>query len=278
MTLETMIGPVTVLHRLALGVECLDSLLESLVLTSVRAGWQAGPRLLPRPIDPSWPCLNLEGAEPARFKLRHQPSLTTALTVRIDDPSRRYVPRRVGITLWPPAAVDEARNPLYIPVKSRLLRLWLWPGSAYALPRGTTVVRGRVMRDGEPVRWPRLTAIGPNGQVAGRAHGDDRGEFLLVIIDVGQNPVQSQVGLDVSVHAPKFPTAPDPADRCADLVIEDIPRSGVPAGPADLDNPLLRGISVPLGYAANIHNPVHRTVPVGAEFPLTEDIVFEPQP
>jgi len=121
-------------------------------------------------------------------------------------------------------------------------------------------------------------ATGPNQVVAGRAHGDERGEFILVVTNPDQRPVESTVDIDVRVRAPKTPGTVDLHDRCADLVVQDVPRSSVPPTSGDLDNPVLRGISVPPGYVPNVHTPRHLTVPVGAEHTLTEDIVFDPQP
>ena len=284
MTIETATGQVNVLHRLALGVECLDTLSDRLTLTPLRVGRQAAGRLLPRGVDPGWPCLDLEASGPARFKLRFQSSLSETgkgVVVRLDDPARRYVPRRVTVHPWPLAQLDETTGQPYVPVRSRLLRVWLWPGAAYPLPQGTTVIRGRVVHKSRPVRWARLVAMGPTNEVAGRAHADDRGEFLLVITDPAQNPLQSTVPVDVSVQAPKAQDPPDPVDpldRCADLVVEDVPRSAAPPAPTDLDNDVLRGSAVPAGYSANTHSPRHLTVPVGAELTLTDDIVFDPQP
>lgn len=278
MTIDTVVGPANVLHRLALGVECLDALTDQLVPTSVRVGRQTAGRRLPRPLDAAWPCLDLERSGPARFKLRHRGAIPPTLVVRFDDPSRRYVPRRFTVHLWPASDLDETSGQPYVPVKSRLLRSWLWPGSAYPLPRGTTVVRGRAVHGSRSLRWARLTAIGPNGEVAGRAHADDRGEFVLVVTNPDQNPLQSTVPLDVSILAPAAPEPIDPFDRCADLVVEDVPRSSAPPGPGDLDNDVLRGVAAPSGYVANTHAPTHLTVPVGAELTLTEDVVFDPQP
>jgi len=278
MTVNTERGPANVLHRLALGVEALDALVDRLVVTPLRVGRQAPARWLPSPVDPSWPCLDLEAAGSARFKIRRLSSVPDNLVLRLDDPSRRYVPRRLEVHLWPAQALDETTGQPYVPVRSRLLRAWLWPGSAYPLPRGATCVRGRVTRGGHPVRWARLTAIGPTNGVAGRAHADDRGEFLLVVTDPAQNPLQSNVDVDVVVRAPKVADPVGSPDRYADLVVEDVPRSTVPPTPADLDNDVLRGIAVPVGYSTNIHAPRHLTVPVGAELTLTDDIVFDPTP
>src|SRR5205823_5447204 len=211
-------------------------------------------------------------------KLRHHPPLPKEFVVRVDDPTRSYVPRRFTVHPWPVELLDEVTARPYVPVKSRVLRSWLWPGSAYPMPRGTTVIRGRVVRDSGPARWARLTAIGPTQGVAGRAHADDRGEFVLVITDPAQNPLQSTVDVAVSVTAPKVAAVVDSFDRCADLVVEDVPRSSAPPTGADLDNGVLRGVAVPMGYTGNTHGPSAITVPVGAEFTLSQDIVFDPLP
>jgi hypothetical protein len=277
-TIDTTIGPVTVLHRLALGAECLDALVNRLVLTSVRLGREVPAWQRSRPIDPSWPCLDLEASGPARFKLRHRATIPATLVVRVDDPTRHYVPRRFTVHLWPVASLDEASGQPYVPVRSRLLRSWLWPGSAAALPRSATMIRGRVVHGSAPVRWARLTAIGPTNEVAGRAHADDRGEFVLVISDPAQNPVQSTVAVSVSVIAPKVAGPINPLDRCADLVVEDIPRSSAPPAASDLDNDVLRGVATPAGYSANANGPRAVIVQVGSEVILADDIVFDPQP
>jgi hypothetical protein len=163
-----------------------------------------------------------------------------------------------------------------------LLRVWLFAGSAYTVPRGTTVLRGRVMRVAGPARWARVTATVANTVVvAGRAHTDERGEFLLVITDVNQNPLDSTVTVDLSVVAPKLEPSQDvlaDPDRCADLVAEDVPRSAVPATAADLDNDVLRGVAPPNGYVANLQAPTQVVATVGAEVKVPGDLVFHPQP
>jgi hypothetical protein len=281
MTIATASGPVTVLHRLAIGVVCLDPFLNPQlnggVRSPVRAGWERATAGGHRFDDPGWPCVTLEAAGHGRFKLRHPGALPTDLVLRIDDPARRYVPRRFLLHPWPASAIEGDATP-YVPVGSRVLRAWMWPGAAYPRPRGTTVVRGRVTHDSEPVRWARLVATGPNQLVAGRAHGDERGEFVLVVTNPDQRPVESTVDIDVRVRAPRVPGPVDTRDRCADLVVQDVPRSSVPPTSGDLDNPVIRGTSVPPGHVSNVHSPRHLTVPVGAELTLTEDIVFDPQP
>jgi hypothetical protein len=120
--------------------------------------------------------------------------------------------------------------------------------------------------------------VAPNNVVAGRAHADDRGEFVLVVTDTGQKPVESTVELDLSVRAVKVPSPVDANDRCADLVVEDVPRSASPPTPANLDNDVLRGIAVPSGYTTNQNPATHVTASVGAEVLLTNPIAFNPVP
>jgi hypothetical protein len=200
--------------------------------------------------------------------------------LRLDTVTRQHVPRRFAVDIWDLADVVAGEPPAssvlvppvpaaYVPVRSRLFRPWLLPGAAYALPRGTTGIRGRLMLDAQtPVRWGRVTALGAGGVALGTGHGDDRGEFVVVLLDtgvVGEPPSEFDVELDVSGPDPAL--AVDPTDRLADplsdLPVEPVARSGNPPAPGDLDSPLLRGEVVPGGYLAS--NAVRQTyhVPVG---------------
>jgi hypothetical protein len=280
MTVESAIGTATIMHQLALGVVCLDSVSGAPVRTPVRVGRQVAARILrdrSTKLDPSWPCADLEASGRGRFKLRYGPSVARVLVVRVDDPARRYVPRRFSVHLWPTEAATAAAQGPYIPVASRLLRLWLSPGSAYLFPRGTTLIRGRVATRGVPVRWARVTATGPNDRVAGRAHADDRGEFLLVVTDPDQNPLQDTVDLDLVAFAPKAPGPVDSRDRCADVAVETVSRSSAPPFPQDLDNALLRGIRPPPGYVPSVQPQPVKDVRIGAELTLRNDVPFKPQ-
>ena len=197
--------------------------------------------------------------------------------LRIDDPTRQYVPRRFFVH---PRTLAQLSEPsAYVGVASRVVRLRLWPGSAYRLPRTATTVRGRVLRGGAPARWCRVLAVGPTGADAGRAHTDERGEFLLVITDAGQNPVADTVTIDLSVTGIQTSPPIDEADRCADLVVEDVPASANPPLPGDLDNLVLRGIATPPGYVPNVQPDRSVIITVGAETNLTRTpLVFVPQP
>lgn len=289
MIIQTPAGPARVMHRLALAVEVLDAVTDRLADMPVRVGYEVAEPPGAVPPDPSWPCRALERSGIARFKLRRGPQLPAVITLRIDDLFRRYVPRRVSITLWPEADIEAIDNnpPAgpYIPVKSRLLRIWLAPGSGYPLPGGTTAIRGRMLRGAagatlspaSPVRWPRITAIGPGNVPVGWAHGDERGEFLLPIVSAGTlTPVDPQFAVDLDVEG--LPAAqapqPDPADRCADLVIEDVPRSSAPPAPGDLDNDQLRGRATPPGYVTGTAPRPHLTINVGSVLSIGTDFPF----
>jgi hypothetical protein len=294
MIIQTAAGSAVVTHRLALAVEVYDAVTSRLADAPVRVGREAAGHLTAGPgeqlPDPGWPCQDLERSGKARFKLRRAPQLPAVITLRIDDPARRFVPRRVSITLWSEVDTEAAdQHPpagAYVPVNSRLLRIWLAPGSAYPLPRGATAIRGRVLRGAaggvlspdHPVRWPRVTATGPGNALVGWTHGDERGEFLLLVTSAGNLPPLADAQFSVDIDVVGRPSAqtppPDPADRCADLVAENIPRSSAPPAAGDLDNDLLRGRAVPPGYAAGSSPRPHWTVQVGSLSGTGTDIPF----
>lgn len=268
--IETSVGPVAVLHRLVLGLVVRDAVTSYGVAPGVRAGWEPDPLRLPRGHRPWWPCVDLEPVGAGRFRLRETPPRPATVVLRLHDPARRWVARRIELTL-PSTAV---------PVPSRTVPLWLSPGAAYPLPRGATAVRGRVARDGVPVPWARLVAVGPGNAVLGRAHADDRGEFLLRLAETNQNPVQSSVPVELRVRGPVAVPVPRPpdGDPLADLVAEPVPTPSVPPVASDVDGPLLRG-EVPLpGFVANQAAALTPTVPVGAELVLSDDVPFDPGP
>lgn len=266
------LGTVRVAHRLALGLECFDAASGLPIRDSVTAAYRP-LRVHPGAAPPAWRDLMRSG--PGRPVLLHG-RLPGDLLLRLDDPTRRYLPRRFSVHPW---ALTEASEPApYVPVVSRLLRVWLHPASAYSFPRTATVLRGRVARHGEAERRARVVATRSDGETAGLGWTDDRGEFVLPIIDTGQNPVRSTVVVTLVVHAPREPVAHDEKDPGSDLAVEDIPRSSSPPTAAELDNDVLRGTAVPAGYVGNAVPARAETVPVGAEHVLIGDIEFTPEP
>jgi hypothetical protein len=276
-TISTPAGPAYVMHRLALAVEAIDAPTQRLAAEPLRAGREVDPR---RGGEPAWPCRDLARSGTGRFRLNRAPDVPDSVRLRLDDPTRRYVPRRFDLTLWPPAATDGIDDTpptgVFVPATSRLLRPWLLPGSAYQPPRGTTAIRGRVVRNGKVVRWPRIRAFVAANVLVGWAHGDERGEFLLVITDTATPPpVDDAIAITLNVvAAPPPASSPDPDDRLADLVVEAAPRSAAPPNPGDLDNPLLRGNADPPGYRPSAAGGMAVTVLSGELLTLASDITF----
>jgi hypothetical protein len=280
MTITTAIGPAHVLHRLALAVVCTDSVIDRPVSIPLRIGWERPERGLPRGFDRSWPCLDLDRHGPGRAVLRlDRRTPTGPVRIRIVDPRRRYAARRVELSLWKLTEIVAAEaTPPEVPAVARTLRLWLLPGPAYVTARGATSVRGRVAVNGTPVRWARITAFGPGNQSVGRAHADERGEFLLLVTDTGTMPppAPSTLGVRLEVIAPDPAHRPavDAADRHADLVVETLTHPGNPPLPAELDNDVLRGRATPSGYLASTTAFPPVDLVIGQEKRLTTDIPF----
>lgn len=276
MIIKTIFGEAEVLHRLALAVDCVDAVTRSLLATQVRIGAEVAPRLRTYPNDPTWPCADLIPHGFGRATRLHQPPMPSNITVRIDDPTRRYVPRRLTTPLRADVDITASDNGTgtYIPVGSRRLPPWLSPGSAYQMPRSTTAIRGRVARGTTAARWPRITAIGPGGQEVGWAHGDDRGEFVLVIVSTGaiHPPAPSTLAVTLIVTAPSNPPAVSD-DPLADLVVESVPQSQIPPADTDKDSPQLRGRATPPGYVTST-TPTNLTISVGVTTQLPTHVPF----
>jgi hypothetical protein len=182
------------------------------------------------------------------------------VVIRIADPQRRYVPRRLRVPLWSRRRVEEsdADPPTgsRVAATARSVRPWLLPGPASQPPLGTTGLRGQVRRDDGPVPWPRVRALGGADELLGHAHGDDRGEFLLVLTTTGvvPPPPPSSLPIRLQVWIPD-PSAPPPPDQLISeddplggLVIEDAVRRDVGAVPGSIDGAVLRGLTIPPSY------------------------------
>ena len=278
---DTVVGPAPVLHRLALGVECVDAVTGRRVTTEVEVGREVDPRRLPRGFDPQWPCLPLESQGIGRSQLRFDHATPTAVRLRLVDRRRRFVPRRLDLPLWTLAEILAAEaSSSAVSAAARVLRPWLWPASAAGLPGGATVVRGVVRAGDDPVRWARLTAVRPGDGPVGRGHADERGEFLVLVTGTGSlpPPAPSILDVDLVVTAPDPNAAPPPSDtdHHADLVVESLARPSHPPLPAELDNAVLRGTAIPPGYVANTAAVPTLAVPVGGELTLTQPVPFAP--
>ena len=247
-TITVEAGEVDVPHRLALAVEAVDALTRDLAATRLRVSRETARE----PAGDRRRGFRDQGG--SVFVLRHSPSSASAL-VRLVDPGREYVARRLEVPLWPrdEVALADARPPgVFVSARSRLLRPWLLPGAAYRMPRGTTGLRCRILQGGEPVRWPRVEVLTTAG-LLGWGHGDERGEVLVVATErTAFPPAGGTFFVVVRVHLRDSQVVVPlirPGDPLSDLVVEQVPRSSVPPTGADLDNPLLRGLAVPAGYS-----------------------------
>jgi hypothetical protein len=251
--------------RLMLGIEPLDALREGRVAQPVEIVLDG----VPRPFDAAWieadparaweRALGLPDATGAlariprhdscRHALVYRPPLASPIAIRLFDRARRFAPRRIR---YPVPADIGTPSP-------RIRRPALYPGAAYLAGESATGLRGRVTWNqsavGEvPVRWARVEAsIG--GQVVGRAHGDERGEFLL-LLDChagGLGDLPSPLTAVVTVFAP----AAQPA-LPADDPLGDLPLEALLADPDDVSP----GHKLPPGYvsSASSSRPVDFTL------------------
>jgi hypothetical protein len=195
---------------------------------------------------------------------------TGEVVLRLVEPgARRLVPRRVGVQIAEEAAVlaaETAGTP--VPLFSRVFPVGLFPGAAAPLPSRATVVRGRVVTAGAaPVRWVRVVAADAAGDEVGWAHGDDRGEFVLVVTAAAGAVVPADDPLPVSltVHATLPPPAPDPVDPLRPAVdpLWDLPVEPLPA---------MAGAALDDGYAGRVplpgqgpFGPFQHDLPLGRE-------------
>ncbi len=250
--IDTAAGAVPVTHRLALVVEPFDAVARR-GCPGVRAGREVVGRVRHRHRGLRTPLADdiavpLPGV--GRFVVPHTGATAGRMLLRLDDPGARFVPRRFELPLWTLAEVTACDTGVgaFIPAIARTVRPWLLPAAGYPAPAGASALRLRVARGPNPVRWPRVEAFGgPGSALLGWAHGDQHGQVLLVIPDVGLGgpPKEASVSVALRVHGP------DPAravprvdgDALSDLPVETLPRP-YPAP----DHPVLRGLARPPGY------------------------------
>jgi hypothetical protein len=242
-------------YRLALGLEPLDAITAGRIAQPVDVTLDGSPVV--GPDTPPWPepsgasgLFALPRHRSGRFVLLHDSKVDTPVSLRLVPADRRYVPRRITFAFLDEAAGGNA------PTWSRAWRPLLFPGAAYNVEQTATGIRGTVTSGGASVRWTRVEAS-IAGTVIGRAHGDDRGEFLLVLgpnTDVsgtGDLVSPTDVTIDVYGRNPALPQ--DPSDPLADLPLETAAAPGVT--PDDVSN----GVDLPDHYvqvASLIDHPV----------------------
>jgi len=192
------------IDRLMLGIEPLDALRAGRIVHPIDVTLDGRPVKIPR-------------HDSCRHALLFKPGIKTPIVIRMSDRRRRFVPRRIS---YPVPADIETPSP-------RVRRPALYPGAAYDVGNSFTGMRGRVTwsasaADETPVRWVRVEArIG--GRLVGRAHGDDRGEFLLLLdssaTGFGALPEKLELAAQVTVFG-RAPGQVSMQDPLADLPVE----------------------------------------------------------
>lgn len=151
---------------------------------------------------------------------RHTPAV---VRVRISDPSRRYVPRKLRVAVPSQAAVaagETGAGVAAVLIGSRVLRPHLHPGANADIASTVTSIRGRILHAGRPVPWCRIRANQvSSGDDFGFAHGDERGEFLLPLCPPPDSVVITPDPLSVLLTVGYRPSQQPPAnDRLVPLV------------------------------------------------------------
>jgi hypothetical protein len=240
-------------ERLALGLEPLDAGRLTRIAPPIQITFDTAPLGLPRP--------PVERHDSCLYALRYTPTLVGPVDLRFFDSRqllyrperdrRRFVPRRLRIPLLPAAGADAQ------PYTHRVRRPLLFPGAAYEVSATVTGLRGRVEHNSLPVRWTRVEAKLPgNGVIVGRAQGDDRGEFLL-LIQANASPVGDLLNplpIDVTIFAPTTAPVPGSPDLPQRDPLWDLPLEETPA-PGATDT-VSTGEALPPGYSAKVTRPV----------------------
>jgi hypothetical protein len=233
--------------RLALGIEPTDPVIRSRIGQRIEVSIDGTPFPLPtRGRDASaspWVeqtvLRRIDRKDSCRHVLLFTREVAEPLGLRFQDPSERYVPRRLLVSL---------PNPM---LAGRQIRPALFPGAAYGAPAGAMGMRGRVVRGGEPMRWARVEARRTVDDVrVGFAHGDEHGEFLLLLDASASRGADLILPLEVQVTVFGPDDEPDP-DDFPDASVDpfwDMPVETVGLNPAG--EAVLGGRELPAGYAS----------------------------
>lgn len=143
------------------------------------------------------------------FSLPMRPAQPKQLSLRVHDPDRRYVGRHLLIPLPSPSAAEPE-----LPVRVR--RPALFPGASYPVSAGATYLRGAIRTARGPLAYCRVVAYGGKegtGEPVAWAHGDDRGEFLLILgARAAILGIQGGVRLHLRIFAPTTPVTDPPPE------------------------------------------------------------------
>jgi len=241
--------------RLALGLEPIDAGCRTRIAHPIQVTFDEEARGVVRSkVDRHDSCLHA--------LLYRQPGVTEEKRVRLRfvERDRRFVPRLIS---FPILKVTTAQARDY---RNRVRRPVLFPGAAYDITCGTTGIRGRVERNGKPMRWARVRAkLDGTITAVGYAHGDDRGEFLLLISSGASmvGDLVSPLAIRVDVFGPAVPPVANPATLPLMDPLWDLPEEA--AQELDTtdpeDDPISAGESAPANYTATTGRTID--VPLG---------------
>jgi len=273
-------------NRLALGLELVDAAREMELIYPVRVDVEYGlPHIPPTPVKATHRFIQVRGKLPValnrhmsgRYSLIYQPSLKTEIDLRIYEYERRYVPRRLRaplMTLDDVLALEMAEPKDYY--SGRVRQPVLFPGAAYPMLGKATGLVGRVLRDGELMRWTHVEARMEGGQLVGHTRGDDRGEFLLIIdsLAASASDLSAEINITVTVFGSAVAPVAVPADLAAQDDLWDLPLEILPAiGDPDSVSP---GETPPTGYVAGASKTIAFKIGRMLTGVEVDDFVFTP--
>lgn len=245
-------------NRLALGFEVLDAVSQRQVVYPLRADVEYGlPHQSPRPSkqfnfsqQAGHLPLAMTRHDSGRYSLVYQAGLRDHIDIRLFDYSRQYVPRRLRVPLLTLQTVlDIETNQEAEYVRGRGRKPVIFPGAGYDLMSKATGLRGRVLRDGEPMPWVWVEAYSAlDDELVGRARGDERGEFLLLLnpMVAGAGDLSAIYSVTVRVFGPQIPLTPSPLDLPDVDALWDLPQEEIPA--VGLPDAVSAGENLPDGY------------------------------
>jgi hypothetical protein len=263
------------IRRLRMGIEPADALGSIQILLGIELFSESVPR--PHRIPPRGG-LGIPDISIGLPRIRRSPSgrfaiafvdapgpNTGRIDIRLIDRDRRFVPRRFSIAAPLLAEVKTAdhdhQSDPNIPLTPRGCRPLLFPGQNGGIQAGATVIQGRTTWGvgGPAAPWTRIEAMatGVNQQSPWRAHGDDRGEFVLVIgpLDLAMaRNLSSTVDIDVVVSGRPLPDPAANAPIESPAESREDPLWHLPLEPVnalDPPDPVLLGEVQPPGYGSS---------------------------
>lgn len=195
-------------HHLTFGIEPIDALRGTRAATPVDVTFD----------DPDRDARHrLERHPSLVYVLRYEKRVRAPFRVRIVDEARCFVPRRLTYHIAAPPPPD-------LGALVRVGHPRLFPGAGYPVTGSATGVRGRVVwrttgpnGSDRPIPWVRVEATVKGVSVAW-AHGDDRGEFLLLLPPAASHEITEldaslTIAGTITVFAPATAPAPPPVPQ-----------------------------------------------------------------